>query len=350
MALEGELRVNLTDRWKFFLSHLSDRAMDSWQPRSVSSGINLRKGTTLDELEQAINEALPETFIQNSLSSDLFAVRLDPSVPDGTSVFAIGKGKQRAALLISPAKFPNVVSEDQAKARDMRNHLGPALGCTILTPLAEGFILNRSYALMPLGEPLSNNRLFWAGQKWKIKPKLLSWLRNVVAQHNITLDSSDAEVTFQTPLQHLSSVDGVDFDIRRCASNALERLQSGIFRPRVAPMHNDFWKGNILLPRHAAMQTNVDYPFFIIDWRGSRIDGFPFFDLVRLSMSFGLSPDELRREIIATCESLECALVDVNSYLAAALGEISTRLEEFPRERFLQMTRSYFDELRKAGI
>ena len=96
----------------------------------------------MDELEQAINEALAETLIQNTLSSDLLAIRLNPNVPDGTSVFAIGKGKQQAALLIAPAKFPNVVSEDQAKARDMRNHLGPALGCTILSPLAEGFILN----------------------------------------------------------------------------------------------------------------------------------------------------------------------------------------------------------------
>ena len=304
----------------------------------------------MDELEQAINEALAETLIQNSLSSDLIAIRLNPNVPDGTSVFAIGKGKRRAALLIAPAKFPNVVSEDQAKARDMRNHLGPALGSTILAPLAEGFILNRSYALMPLGKPLSNNRFFWARQKWKIKPKLLSWLRDVVAQHNITLDNPGAEFTFQAPLQHLSAMDGVDFHVRRFARSAIDRLQSGIFQPRVAPMHNDFWKGNILLPRNATMQTTADYPFFIVDWRGSRIDGFPFFDLVRLSMSFGLSPDELRTEITATCENLECALVDVNSYVAAALGEISTRLGEFPRERFLQMTRSCFDELRRAGI
>ena len=57
---------------------------------------------------------------------------------------------------------------------------------------------------MPLGKPLSNNRFLWACQKWKIKPRLLSWLRNVVAQHNMVLDKSDAEVTYQAPLQHLS--------------------------------------------------------------------------------------------------------------------------------------------------
>jgi len=304
------------------------------------------KGTTLDELEQAINETLAETFIQNSLSSVLSAVRLDPSVPDGTSVFAIGKGKQRAALLISPAKFPNVVAEDQQKARAMRNHLAPELGRTILTPLAEGLILNRSYALLPLAKPLSNNRLFWTYQKWMIKGPLLSWLRNVLARHNVTLGPGEIDF-FKTSLQHLSSMEGINLDIRRFSSGALERLQSGTFRPRVTPMHNDLWKGNILLPRSKA--TQPDYPFFIIDWRGSRINGFPFFDLVRLSMSLGLSPDELRREIVASCEMLECNPVDVNSYLAAALGEISMRLDQFPRERFLRMAHDCFAELRKAG-
>lgn len=304
----------------------------------------------MDELERAITETLTETLIRHGLSSDLLAVRLNPNVSDGSSVFAIGKGKRRAALLISPAAFPNVVSEDQARARDMRNHLGPALGCAILAPLAEGFILNRSYALLPLAEPLTNNRVLWKIQKWKLKPKLLGWLGNVVARHAIPLDKSVAEATFQTPLRRLSVMDGLDFDVRRLAIRALERLQSGEFHPRVAPMHNDFWKGNILLPRQAATLTNAAYPFFIIDWRGSRIDGFPFFDLVRLSMSFGLAPRELRKEIAATCESLECAAVDVNSYLAAALGELSMRLGEFSRERFLQMTRSCFNELFKAGL
>ena len=304
----------------------------------------------MDELERAITETLTEALIQHGLSSDLLAVRLNPNVADGSSVFAIGKGKQRAALLISPAAFPNVVSEDQAKARDMRNHLGPALGSAILTPLAEGFILNRSYALLPLAKPLTNNRVLWKIQKWKLKPKLLGWLGNVAAHHAIPLDNSAVEATFETPLRRFSVMDGLDFDVRRLAIRALERLQSGEFHPRVTPMHNDFWKGNILLPSHTATPTSAAYPFFIIDWRGSRIDGFPFFDLVRLSMSFGLAPGELRKEIANACETLECAAVDVNSYLAAALGELSMRLGEFSRERFLQMTRACFNELFKAGL
>ena len=300
----------------------------------------------MDELEQAINEALAETFIQNSLSSDLSAVRLDPTVPDGTSVFAIGKGKQRAVLLISPAKFPNVVAEDQQKARAMRNHLTPELRRTILTPLAEGCILNRSYALLPLAKPLSNNRLFWTFQKRMIKGPLLSWLRNVLARHNVVLGPGEIDI-FKTSLQHLSSMEGINLDIRRFSSQALGRLQDDTFRPRGTPMHNDLWKGNILLPRSGA--RDVAYPFFIIDWRGSRINGIPFFDLLRLSMSLGLSPDELKQEILATSQMLECNPVDVSSYLAAALGEISMRLDQFPKERFLRMADDSFAELRKAG-
>ena len=300
----------------------------------------------MDELEQAINEALAETFIENSLSSDLSAVRLAPTVPDGTSVFAIGKGKQRAALLISPAKYPNVVAEDQRKARAMRHHLTPELGRPILTPLAEGFILNRSYALLPLAKPLSNNRLFWTHQKWMIKGPLLSWLRNVLAQHNAPLGPAETDF-FKTSLQHFSSMEGVKSDARRFSDRALDRLQSGTLRPRGTPMHNDLWKGNILLPRDKP--SHSDYPFFIIDWRGSRINGFPFFDHVRLSMSLGLSRDELNREILEASERLECDPVDVNSYLAAALGEISMRLDQFPREHFLRMADDCFAELRKAG-
>ncbi len=102
-------------------------------------------GVPLFDLKSVISDTLANTFIEFGLSQDLSVIRTESSVADGTSIYAVGRGSNRAILLVSPANFPEVVFQDQAKAAAMRNYLGEELGSVILIPLAQGHIVNRSY-------------------------------------------------------------------------------------------------------------------------------------------------------------------------------------------------------------
>jgi len=142
---------------------------------------------------------------------------------------------------------------------------------------------------------------------------------------------------------------GLSEGIRSVSRRALDRLLAGDFVPRSTPMHNDLWKGNILLPSSDDGQDKQAFPFFVIDWRGSRIDGFPLFDLVRLAMSLKFSARELRQELMHCCQSLGCEFSDAPYYVATALGEIASRRDQFPVQAFLGMAEHCFAKLRSAG-
>ena len=218
----------------------------------------------------------------------------------------------------------------------------------ILPSLAEGHIRGRSYAIVPYQRPISNNRLWGKLQLRSIGRELIDWLQALVSKHSKGLEVAQVKATFIEPLRYLRSVQGMSPAILSVVANSIERLETGAFCPRVAPMHNDLWKGNVLLVRHPQMKSNGPYPFFVIDWRGSRIEGYPFFDLVRFSMSFALTPAELKREINIMSEHVGCNLSDAKLYLAGALGEIAMRLDHFPLHNFLSMAAKCFTELQKA--
>jgi hypothetical protein len=304
----------------------------------------------LTDLKSAIRENLENALNELGLSQDLSVIRTESSVADGVAVFAVGRGNKRAILLLSPTKFPDVISQELTKAAAMRNHLGELLGSVIMLPLAQGCLLNRSYALMPFQRPFNNNRIFFALQKHQIKSQVIEWVQNVNERHNTIPASTDDREQFVLPLQHLYAMPAADPCIRDAASTALNRPQKGRFRPRFVPMHRDLWKGNILRKIRDHGDTTTAHRFVIIDWRGSRIKGFPIFDLVRVSSSFELAPDQFNAEVIRATKILECDPVDARSYVTTALGEIAINLDQFPLDRFLQLARDCLSELRKANI
>jgi hypothetical protein len=316
----------------------------------ASPGGSELPGVPLFDFKSAINDTLANTFIECGLSQDLFVIRTESSVADGTSIYAVGRGRKRAILLVSPAKFPEVVSEDQAKAAAMRNYLGEELGSVILIPLAQGHILNRSYALMPFRRTYSDNRLFWAVQKHRMKPQVIEWLQAVNVRYRVIADSASDREQFIRPLQYLNTMLAADQIIGGAASTALDRLLAGKFQPCFVPMHNDLWKGNFLQRIREDACSKAGFRFFIIDWRGSRINGFPIYDLVRVSLSYNLTPNELNAAIIRATAALECDPVDALTYVTVALGEIALRVDQFPPDQFLQLARECIMEMQRAKI
>lgn len=289
---------------------------------------------------------LSATFAACGLEAKVRVVRVGSSVSDGTSFAVVGTNDHKSALLISPSSFPTVVADDQARAAAMRAHLAQDLGSVILTPLAEGQMLGRSYVLLPFRRSPSENSLVWRIQRPQIKRQAIEWVQSVNARHSVVAKSSDE---FVCSLDRLQKLQGIDHELRSAASIALNRILTGKLQPRIVPAHNDLWKGNILRQaKHDRTASGSD--IVIIDWRGSRTDGFPIYDLTRILLSMVASPSELRAEMERATKALNCDLSDCRSYLMVALGSLAVDLDQFPRESFLRLARSCSAGLARAGL
>jgi colanic acid/amylovoran biosynthesis glycosyltransferase len=289
----------------------------------------------------AINfEELAEVFASFDLDPCISAIRSepDPLIRDRKLAYIIGRGKRRAILLVSPEEFPDVASNERARTDLMRRHLGDDLGSVIPEYFATGYLRSQSYSLSPLLPTISADRFLGRFQVFQIRKSLFEWIQNINSRCNVVSDSVETE--FIRPLEYLSRFD--DPVIQQAASAALGRLYSSGMRPRRTPMHNDLWRGNILRSRQAR------YPFAVVDWGGSRIDGFPIFDLLRASMSFRLPSTELRKQIALATKALDCEPIDSFIYVMAALGEIAMRSDQFPLAAFSKMAHDCLFELRSV--
>ena len=121
----------------------------------------------------------------------------------------------------------------------------------------------------------------------RVKPQVLSWLRNVA--------SIDGGVSSKAALCLEALAECPDQALRDAADQGLARLRACDFVPKSRVMHGDFWIGNVMLDPSALRD------FVVIDWRGSAVDGFPIFDLVKFAQSLKLPPYVLRRELAEQC-------------------------------------------------
>jgi hypothetical protein len=252
------------------------------------------------------------------------------STSDGTSVYLLGA----TVLKVSPRAFPNVIREMTQKAKLAREALGQDLGRVIPTPLSEWEAGGSTCALFEELAPVSSARLKRFMQVNRVKPHVLSWLRNVA--------SIDGGVSSKAALCLEALAECPDQALRDAADQGLARLRACDFVPKSRVMHGDFWIGNVMLDPSALRD------FLVIDWRGSAVDGFPIFDLVKFAQSVKLPPYVLRRELAEHAERLECDIQDTRTYLLAALGYIWLNLEQFPPERFLVMAARNLDTLERA--
>lgn len=237
-------------------------------------------------------------------------------------------------LKISPPAFPNVAREMALKADRARECLGKDLGWAVTKVLRHWEADGVSCALFEELTNISGNRVKRFVQVRRVTPSVLTWLRGVAALDRGTSDQCE------TCLQAL--VDCPYVTLREPAEAALASVRSGAFVPQSRIMHSDLWVGNVMLDPAGVR------PFILIDWRGSNVDGFPIFDLVKFAQSSSLGRRALRAELGAHAERLGCDICDTRSYLLAALGYIWIHLEQFPPERFLAMGESCLATLDNA--
>jgi len=240
---------------------------------------------------------------------------------DGARIYRV---KDRPTVLkVSPPEFPTVISEMTQKARLARETLGAEIGRPIPVPLDEWERNGVSCALFEELSPISNHRVIRRIQLRRLTPLVLNWLRKVAALERGV--SGNAERNLEALADCPCGV------LRALAKDELTKIRAESFLLRSRVMHGDFWVGNILLDPSGVRD------FVIIDWRGSNIDGFPIFDLVKFAESAKLAPRLLRRELTAHAKILGCTLEQTRTYLLAALGDIWMNLDQFPPERFAEM-------------
>jgi hypothetical protein len=254
-------------------------------------------------------------------------------VVDGARVYSV-EDDRSYVLHISPDAFPSVVRESVDKSQKAREALGPQLAAVIPVPLAQWEIKGVTCALFEEFRPISDRPFTRYLHMRNIRPKVLSWLRGVVQ-----LDRGESSVSEQA-LQALGCCPYEQ--LRQAAASALQRVKADGFVPQKRIMHGDLWSGNVLLDPTGKRQ------FTLIDWRGSNVDGFAVFDLIKFSESARMSSRDLRRELHAHAQSLNCDVGDTRIYLLAALGLIWLNLDQFPPDRFAAMALRNFRTLEAA--
>ena len=294
------------------------------------------------------------TALLASLDTDAFARTLPIATPahkhdvrDHTShSYVCDASRSRIGVLTCSNRVnPDMIARSVTAARMAKQALAGPLGQVVLEPLAAGVYDGLSYAIWPLRRRFSALHVVRYLQERVIVPKVVRWLTEV-HQHTMSspLQPPVLESHCRQPLLHVSKDDRLPAEIRAAAARAIERLESGAWRPVCVLCHGDLWLGNILLPLARRFPWPDPYGFAVIDWAAASLTGHPFSDLLQFCRSDRLSSHDrhLCRARDAICRIVECDRQDTLSYALSALGWLGTHLEHFPEQRYLEMSRDMF--------
>jgi hypothetical protein len=252
-------------------------------------------------------------------------------------------GTPVAVVKHSSAVTPNSAAEEADKLRQVRAALPPHLAAVLPEVLFEGAVEGRTYIALHYYRPVADGRWRWALQRIWLRPRLLAWLREATAATTRVATADEVEREFAAPLLYVSANAALGEEIRRCAQRALRRLETGACSPRLTLLHNDLWKGNLLLSGDGA--SGRAWRFVVIDWLGARVEGHGVYDLLRLARSLGLRRCALRRELVAHCRILGCEPEDAECHLLACLGHLGMNLGAFPEARYTALVRRIHRQL-----
>ena len=229
------------------------------------------------------------------------------------------------------------------QSRSAREILGHHLGSVVLQPITEGEYGGLSYVIWPKHRTLSSRRVLRHVQTSYVASRALAWLRHVQSQTHAVVSGQRLVEAYLDPLGRAALDARISETSCRLARRGLQEIDSGTWSPRTVLEHNDFWLGNLLLPRGRLLRRTHPFGFFVVDWAGARVQGYPFLDLFRFCLSSGASLKLMRAEVAAHCQILGCGEQHVLPYLISALIALGSRLEHFPERRYRAMCRRILD-------
>jgi hypothetical protein len=279
-----------------------------------------------------------QTEIRSRLGADatvaLMPIPSDTTVTDSTSKYIVSTKNGELVLIVSSEASPLLVKRGADRQRQFRAALPTIVARPIEAPIFEGFYGNKSYAVWVRRRPISSHGVQAKLEKALIAPRVYQWLSDLTVHTTLHTDP----LRFIHNLRRLQSVSGLPEPIGLAASIAGVGFRSGEIPPVHVGQHGDLWLGNIL-------RTPTRAGFTIIDWAGARLDGVPFFDLVRFALSVRASMSRLRREIFNHSRIVGCSPDHAVAYILSGLGALHRELEYFPESAFLILTRQKFDVL-----
>ena len=83
------------------------------------------------------------------------------------------------------------------------------------------------------------------------------------------------------------------------------------------------------------------WPFFLIDWGASTLEGFPVWDLLRILRSLRVPNRVAARVLRQYCEELDMSLEEGRHSLMLALADLGLYRNEFPLELYLDSVETY---------
>jgi hypothetical protein len=251
---------------------------------------------------------------------------------DSATVFVVRErsGTPCAVVQCAAPGAPGMVARSMQRAHAAHEVLAALGERRVLLPLALGDAAGLSCALLPFCERLDGGRLRRWWDNRRLRTPLFDWLHDIAR-----LTRHDApEAACEPVLTMLAQHPEVGDTLRQAAREALLRLSTGAWRPRHVLMHGDLWRGNVMLRRGPEPWRER---LVVIDWAGSRADGWPFFDLVKFAESIGARGAVLRTQVERHAVVLGCEVADARSALIMALAATLARLEHFPMVTFAAM-------------
>lgn len=260
-------------------------------------------------------------------------------------------GAPRWFISYSPPSQPNEVESAVRRSENIHLHLDAITSQSILLPIFRGRVDQRSFAIYPYCVQLRVRHLNVL-TRMLVLSELFHWLKRMAEQTVTVAVPDEIDTHFRLPLRRLESVTRLH-EAREAARDALYALAQNKWSPRHIAMHGDLWIGNILSDRTGGNLPAVPIwgrrkRLVVTDWEGSQLQGYAFYDLLRLCGSLRVSTRVVRREVEARCPTVDCSPRQSLWYLAAALGSIGMTLGDFPIERYHQVIYDTFACLRRA--
>jgi aminoglycoside phosphotransferase (APT) family kinase protein len=265
---------------------------------------------------------------------------------DATSKFLVrdDAGNAEFVVLCSGAGGPGMVARGVQRAREVAAALGQDLGRPVLLPLGEGDVHGRTFAVFPYCTPLIESGARWWIQRSFLRPRLVRWLVDASRQTTVPVPDAEHEHRVLLPLHQLRADEGHSQELRMLAGEALSAARALKWQPKHVFMHDDLWLGNVLIDQRSAGGP-VFGRFTIIDWAGSRVRGYPLYDFLRLSISFGLTGSLFFRALHKYCAALDYTRSEAGYAFVHTAADLGQRLEHWPRASYFSTINRCFRRL-----
>jgi len=261
-------------------------------------------------------------------------VRTDRKGDDGQKRFVVFNlaGSPILFVAISSPKYPELLRVAAECALLAHARLGSCVPVPLEVGVSEGvyFMITR----------YCHPRNRW--EVYRQRGQVLTWLSDATRRTVVDPLPEEIEREFVHPLYALSQYSQLQQTEQDGVQEALSELKSGRWRPRLALMHNDLHRGNIL---KASQVGKHSWPFVIIDWGGLRLAGHGINDLLQLARDLKLSPSQLAPQLKIHCELLKCNPLQARYYLLSTFGFFLLNLDFCPFEQFAETLRTSLEYL-----